>query len=291
MGNFNLYYSVFYTLNMDQKITKDLGTLNSKVLLFGGVYSNLQALEALKKIADSIGISNHNILCTGDIVGYCAQPEECITAIKEWGIKSIAGNVEEQLIKGEKNCGCDFNPGSRCDDFSKEWYPFAQSKVSKSSIEWLATLPNFITFTYADKKCIIIHGSYKHTSEFIFKSTPWATKLRNFETSKADIIIAGHCGLPFHETKDQKTWINAGVIGMPANNGSQNVWYVILDQQNGKINFKHHELTYDFEKANSLMTTYNLPKAYAETLKTGIWDNCEILPPQEAALQGQSIIF
>ena len=36
---------------MDQEITH-LGKLSGKTLLFGGVYSNLQALEALKQIAE-----------------------------------------------------------------------------------------------------------------------------------------------------------------------------------------------------------------------------------------------
>ena len=36
---------------MDQKIEK-LGEISGKILLFGGVYSNLQALEALKQIAE-----------------------------------------------------------------------------------------------------------------------------------------------------------------------------------------------------------------------------------------------
>ena len=69
---------------MDQKII-DLGKISGKTLLFGGVYSNLQALEALKQIAEKENINPENCFCTGDIVGYCAQPEETVQLFKLWG--------------------------------------------------------------------------------------------------------------------------------------------------------------------------------------------------------------
>ena len=82
-----------------------------KILVFGGVYSNLQALEALQKVAEKEGISPDNIICTGDIVGYCAQPSECLDAIEKWGIHAIQGNVEENLLSGNDDCGCNFRGG------------------------------------------------------------------------------------------------------------------------------------------------------------------------------------
>ncbi|MBU2046948.1 MAG: metallophosphoesterase, partial [Bacteroidetes bacterium] len=100
-----------------EKIIKDLGTLNGKIMVFGGVYSNLQALEAIKELAFADGISSKNIICTGDIVAYCAQPKECITLIKDWGIHCIAGNVELNLVNDIDHCGCNFEDGRRCDTF------------------------------------------------------------------------------------------------------------------------------------------------------------------------------
>ena len=87
---------------------------------------------------------------------------------------------------------------------------------------------------------MVVHGSYFNISEFIFKSSPWAVKEPNFTETNADLVISGHCGLPFSETHDNKTWINPGVIGMPANNGNTAVWYAILEEVNGeiKINLK-----------------------------------------------------
>lgn len=273
---------------MDKKI-EHIGKLTGKVLLFGGVYSNLQALEKLKSIAESENIPPENCICTGDIVGYCAQPEETVQLFKLWNAKTIAGNVEIQLREGAEDCGCDFRKGSRCDGFSQQWYPYAKSKLSKNSLEFMKTLPDHIEFEYAGKKVMVVHGSYFNTSEFIFKSTPWETKLPNFSVGKSDVIVGGHCGLPFFHQYENLLWLNPGVIGLPANDGTPRVWYAILDDINEGFNFNHHSFEYNYKLTSKLMQNGLLPPEYAQTLITGIWDNTEILPAFESGLQGLGI--
>jgi predicted phosphodiesterase len=265
---------------------RDIGRLQGKLLVFGGVYSNLQALEAMKQIADAAGILPENILCTGDVVAYCAQPEESVQMVKNWGIHVIAGNVEIQLRSGEEDCGCNFGDGSRCDLFSRQWYPYAQSKLSPDAIAWMHTLPDHLCFTYADRRVYMLHGSFFDTSEFVFKSTPWSVKAANFEATQADIILSGHCGLPFQDVQDGKYWLNAGVIGMPANDGTTRVWYMILEATADGFMAQHHAFTYNNALAAALMAQNGLPKAYSGTLLSGIWDNCDILPEEETAMQG-----
>jgi predicted phosphodiesterase len=275
---------------MDKKI-KNLGKLTGKILLFGGVYSNLQALEALAKVAYAEDILAENCISTGDIVGYCAQPEETIQFFKNWKAKSIAGNVEIQLAENSEDCGCDFTKGSRCDEFSQLWYPYSKSKLNQDSLNFIAKLPEFIQFEFANKICTILHGSYFNTSEFIFKSTSWDAKLPNFEKTKSDVIIAGHSGLPFNDKKDDLLWLNPGVIGMPANDGETSVWYLILEEKNGELTFEHRRLEYNYLLANKLMVQNDLPNEYAKTLLTGIWDNTEILPLKETLLQGKKVLL
>ncbi len=275
---------------MDKKI-ENIGKLSGKVLLFGGVYSNLQALEAIAEVAKNENITPENCICTGDIIGYCAQPEETIRFFKDWNPRSIAGNVEIQLSENADDCGCDFTKGSRCDGFSQLWYPYAKSKLTHETIAFIKNLPEFIQFELANKKITVVHGSYFNTSEFIFKSTSWKNKAPNFQATQSDVIIAGHCGLPFSDSQNELLWLNPGVIGMPANDGNPSVWYVILEEKNNLVTFEHKRLTYDYSLANKLMLENGLPNEYAKTILTGIWDNTEILPDAEAKLQGQKIHF
>lgn len=274
------------------KTTKNIGRLEGKLLVFGGIYSNFQSLEKMYAIASEMGIPNSNIICTGDVVGYCAQPEEVIQKVKGWGIHSIAGNVEIQLREGEEDCGCDFTDGSRCDNFSKQWYPFAQQQLSKDSTNWMQPLPDFIRFQYGKREALVVHGSWFGTSEFVFKSTPWSSKKLNFTQTDTDLILAGHCGLPFNDENDEKLWLNPGVIGMPANDGSPHVWYMILDlKPDGDVVYEHHSFSYNHDLASDLMNEKGLTPEYAKTLKTGLWDNCEILPESETQAQGKPILL
>lgn len=273
------------------KTLLDLGRLEGKVLLFGGVYSNLQALEELMRYAEKKGIPPENCICTGDIIGYCAQPEETIQAFKNWGAQSILGNVEIQLRDGAEDCGCDFREGSRCDGFSQLWFPYAQSKLSKNSLEYIATLPDHIQFDYDGKRISILHGSYDNVSEFIYKSTDWNMKAPNFSKMKSNVIVGGHCGLPFHHIVEDQYWLNPGVIGMPANDGEPHVWFMTLDDADGEFHYKHHTLKYDYKTASQLMQNGLLPEEYARTIVTGIWDNTEILPAYESGLQGFGIVL
>lgn len=274
-----------------QKTTKDIGTIEGKLLVFGGVYSNLQALEALKKVADQYGFAPGSIICTGDVVGYCAQPEESVQLIKNWGIHCIAGNVEIQLRERQEDCGCDFNEDSRCDIFSRNWYTYAQRNVSEPSLQWMETLPDYLTFNFGDKKSMVVHGSYFGTSDFIFKSTPEEVKQKSFDATNTGLILAGHCGLPFADRINNKLWLNAGVIGMPANDADRRVWYATLEIKDSIIEYEFHRLEYDNETTARLMHENKLPQQYAKTILDGVWDNCEILPETETAEQGQPIII
>ena len=268
---------------------KHIGALKGRVLLFGGVYSNLEALQAMHTLAEKQNIPSQNIICTGDIVGYCADPEECLQYTKEWGIHTIAGNVELNLVDNSENCGCDFTEGSRCDDFSKQWYPYAQSKVTPKSLDYIASIPEFITFDYAGKKCFVLHGSIDNTSEFIFGSTNESAKSTIIQQAEADMIIAGHSGLPFAQNIGDKLWLNPGVIGMPANDGTARVWFTILES-NPEFRYSISSLKYDHLLANQKILQNPLPATYAETLLTGLWDNMEILPKEERTQKGIPIL-
>lgn len=274
----------------EEKTIKNLGVKKGRLLFFGGIYSNLQALQELQRWAKENEFAPENSFCTGDILGYCAQPVECITLLQDWGVHAIAGNVELQLRNGEMDCGCDFASGGRCDLFSKNWYDYTQRNMNSQTMAWLHTLPHHIRFSFGEKQFLMVHGSWFHTADFIFQSTDWTEKQKNFDSSGADVIVAGHCGLPFASKRAGKLWLNAGVIGMPANDGTDRVWFLTVEQKaEGAIDFCFRHLQYDNEKASRLMLENGLPATYANTLLTGIWDNCEILPPEETAQQGKQI--
>jgi hypothetical protein len=152
-------------------------------------------------------------------------------------------------------------------------------------------MPEFIRFDYYGRSCVVVHGSYFNTSEFIFGSTPWEVKERNFQATGADVIFGGHCGLPFNDGKDNKYWLNPGVIGMPANDGTTRVWYMVLEPAEEELKFEHCSFEYDHEETFARMLETELPIDYAKTLTSGLWDNNDILPVTETKAQGVPLDF
>lgn len=272
-----------------EKTTKKLELKGNRLLFFGGVYSNLEALHELKDIAEQNNFAPDQIICNGDIVGYCANPEECIQEIKNWGIHTILGNVEIQLRDQKDDCGCDFENGSRCDLFSKRWFPFAQTKLSQNSIDWLKTLPDHLKISWNRYKIGVVHGSFDHCSEYVFESTDWGLKKNQLLNNEVDMVVGGHSGLPFHQSQDSLHWLNPGVIGMPANDGTSRVWYCVVKAHENQVSVSHYPFEYNKEKARQSMIQNALPLEYAKTLISGLWDNCEILPVQETERQGEKI--
>ncbi len=269
---------------------KALPEMTEPFVVFGGPYSNLQALQEMKRICHGHNIPPSRTICTGDVVAYCAQPRESIDFIREWGIHLIAGNVELQLASDQADCGCNFNEGSVCDVLSNKWYQFVKQQVTQEQIQWLTQLPQFIRFCVAGYRCVIVHGAYSQTAKFIYHSTPWEKKQLEFDTAEADIILAGHCGVPFLQSQDDKVWANAGVIGVPPNDGTTLAWYLLVTPHTDELLFETHAFDYDHNTAIQKIEACHIVPEYAEALRHGIWPSNDILPNIEKAQQGRPII-
>jgi predicted phosphodiesterase len=258
------------------------------LLVFGGPYSNLRALTALRARAAALGIDEAHTICTGDVVAYCAEPEETIGAIRAWGCHVVAGNCDEQLADGADDCGCGFTEDSACNDLAKSWYAFARQRVSVDSRRWMERLPKFMTFGLADRIFRVIHGGVERTNLFVFASDHGliADELR---TAEADIVIAGHAGLPFIKRIGERVWFNPGVIGMPANDGTPQVWYGLIDVEDNELIISMRRLTYDHVGAATATKGAGHANAYAHALVSGFWPSLDVLPPREKAARGRAI--
>src|SRR5437016_14660980 len=62
--------------------------------IFSDTHSNLEALEAV--LADACGRKCTHFVCLGDIVGYNANPHECVERIRELDCPVVKGNHDEQ---------------------------------------------------------------------------------------------------------------------------------------------------------------------------------------------------
>ena len=275
-------------------------------LLFGGPYSNLHATQALLERARTLGIPPQRILCTGDVVAYCADPAATVALLRESGVRVVMGNCEQQLAAGGTGCGCGFTPGSACDRLSAAWYAHADAALDADARAWMAALPRTLTLaldgpddTAADgpdgntrpnaqspRTLRVVHGAPGDISRFVFASSPDLPALMG----DAPGIVAGHCGLPFTRVLDGRVWHNPGAIGMPANDGTPRGWFSLVRAVPGGLAFQHCPLDYDHAAAAAAMRRAGLPEGYAAALATGRWPSEDVLPPSERRLAGIPII-
>ena len=256
--------------------TFEIGPLYGPVLLFGGPYSNLHALQALMAEASRLGIAPQNVICTGDVVAYCGNPAETVALIRDWGCHVIAGNCEEQLAAGADDCGCGFEEGSVCDALSAEWYAYSNRLIDADARAWMAALPRFATFETDGRRYAVIHGGAHETSRFLWPGDDKSAEIAALAAmlGPIDTVVAGHSGVAFVEPD----WINAGVIGMPPHDGAAETEFCILD---GAPSL--HRLSYDASGARAAMS--GRPTPYGEALTTGWWPSEDVLPERMKRLQ------
>ncbi len=260
------------------------------ILCFGGPYSNLQATQAMRKEAERLGIPPERSICTGDVVAYCANPNETCREIRAWGCHVIKGNCEEQLAQRADDCGCGFGDGTACDLLSAKWYAFANANLSVGHRQWMADLPGHLEFEIAGRTARVIHGGVSETSKFIFASAPSSQLTAELYDADADIIIAGHCGIPFTRRVGRRVWFNSGVIGMPANDGTMEGWYGIIDiEAGGILSFSTRRLPYCAPAAQTSLLETGTADPYAETLTTGLWPSLDVLPANEREQTGEPL--
>ena len=271
---------------------QDLGALDGPLLLFGGPYSNLQATQALRIEADRLGIPPSRVICTGDVVAYCGDPVATVDEIRDWGCHVVLGNCEESLGRDGEDCGCGFAPGSACDLLSVKWFAHAQASLSAEQKSWMAALPHPLRCTLNGLRIAVVHGHPDDLSGWVFASTEADHKAMALDDLDADVVIAGHSGLPFTTPlPDGRLWHNPGVIGMPANDGTPRVWYSILEPTANGLTLDHRALPYDHAAAQAAMAAAGLPDGYRKALGDGLWPSLDVLSPTEAAMAGQALSF
>lgn len=257
-----------------------LGTLDGSVLVFGGPYSNAHATLALFEEAAKRKIKPSHLMCTGDTVAYCGDPALTVDMVRQAGCSVVAGNCEIQLAKGEAECGCGFEQGTACDIASLLWFAFAKEQLSQKDIDWMADLPDVITFDHQGERYAVLHGGATDVARFIWRVSPMEEFEREWAALTAEIgrvnhVIAGHSGLPFIKETPFGRWINAGAIGMPAHDGRSYTHFMVLED--GAVQMSR--LPYDVKGAQGVMENAGLMQGYDIALETGYWPSEDILPP------------
>lgn len=255
----------------------------SRVLVFGGVYSNHPALAALLEEGTRRGAEA--IYCLGDLGGFGPNPENVWPLLTAAQVRTLQGNYEESLAAGADDCNCGYTD-PRDNHFARLSYQYTASHCSDAFRGWMGILPKRRRLRVGDTELLAVHGSPRRINEFLFDSTtpdPYLEVLLDQEG--ADGLLCTHTGLPWHRRlPSAKHAINVGVIGRPANDGSPHVWYTWLEARDEGLHVELTPLDYDHRTLAAEMRAERLPEEFVQTIETGWWTTClEILPARERA--------
>ncbi|MEL6598706.1 MAG: metallophosphoesterase family protein [Pseudomonadota bacterium] len=256
----------------------DWGDLTGPLVVYGGVYSNLQAFEAL--VTASGDVPPGNTICTGDIVAYCADAATSVAAVRRSGHRVIAGNCETQLAANALDCGCGFEEGSTCDRLSAAWYAHANAEIGAGDRAWMMDLPDWAVFTHAGRRVLALHAAPSANNRFVWPVTEDEDLRREVGIAVAavgsvDLVLSGHSGIPFDRDLGGTRWVNAGVIGMPPHDGRAQTRYVRIEAD-GVVTLER--LAYDPAATVRAMERAGLTQGYHRTLTSGIWPSEDVLP-------------
>ena len=250
-----------------------------RIAVFGGVYSNALALEAM--LADARSRDVEAVFCLGDMGGFGPHPDRVFPLLRGAGVLAIQGNYDEALAQGKTDCGCGYTD-PRDNHFARISYEYTFANTSTENKRWLGGLPARRRLRLGTLRVLMSHGSPRVINEFLWESTPTGLLKRLLREGEADVLLCTHTGIKWHRALPDGTHaVNVGVIGRPENDGSSNVWYTLLTA-GPDLSVEFIPVHYDYETLARQMEQEGLPPEFSETVRTGWWTTClENLPSKE----------
>lgn len=266
-----------------------------KLALFGGLYSNYLALE--RAIADATARGVDAMYCLGDVGAFGPFPDRVFPLLYDHRIACVRGNYDDSIGFEKDDCQCGYTD-PRDNYFAQISYDYTLAGTSADNKAWLRNLPEAIRLTVSGVRVLLCHGSPRRTNEFLWQSTTSTQFLdRLADEHDADLIVGTHTGIHWQRELSQgRRYVNAGVLGRPANDGRTAVWYAVveIDSKNPNalpctsggrsvpIHVEFVPVHYGFQRLAAEMKSEQLPDEFVQTVLTGWWTTClEILPSRE----------
>jgi len=237
--------------------------------IFADVHSNLEALDAVIAAYKKESIDAY--LCVGDVVGYGANPLECIQKVRSLVMTTVAGNhdwVAVSLFSPET-----FNP------FAKEAILWTRQQLDDGDKEFLETLK----LVYKNESLTLVHGSLDNPRDFNYLTDGYLAE-ETFRRMETNVCFIGHSHVAGVFTKVEnenisyrpdtniginpknRYIINVGSVGQPRD-ANPKAAYCIFDTDKKEVQIKRVE--YDIKTARKKIIESDLPVFLCDRLFLG----------------------
>jgi len=237
--------------------------------IFSDVHSNSEALDAVLALFKKERVGRY--LCVGDIVGYGAEPCECIAKIRALRGEGVGGNHDFACV-GLTSVE-DFNP------FAREAIFWTQKVLGAEETHFLKSLKSVSRFD----DITLVHSSLDFPEEFryIFDVESARETLMLLETK---VCFVGHSHFPMiasiddrgaihlHQKgrtemeEDRCYLVNVGSVGQPRD-GDPRACCAIFDSETSFVEIKR--VPYDVSSTQKKIIQAGLPPMLAARLSEG----------------------
>ena len=235
--------------------------------ILSDIHSNLEALEAV--LADARAEGCTEFVCLGDVVGYNANPSECVKAIQDLNCPVVKGNHDEQasIITSTES----FN------ELAEEAIDWTRAQLSTEDKRWLADLrltkqvrdftivhatldtPGQWGYVFSDLDAVASF-TYQHTALCFFGHTHWPTAFVRDENVRR--VTVGQIVL----SAGKKYFLNPGSIGQPRDRDWRAA-YCIFHTDRQLV--EERRVKYDLATAQRKIRAAGLPDRLADRLAVG----------------------
>jgi len=125
--------------------------------LVADIHGNREALGAALAALERRGV--RELLCLGDIVGYNADPDECVAMLRSRGALSIAGNHDLIALRR-----LDF---ARCSNKAMHALKRTRRRLAPASAAYLAGLPDERVI---EERVVLVHGGVRDVEQYMVTS-------------------------------------------------------------------------------------------------------------------------
>lgn len=238
-----------------------------KFAIIADIHANLEAFQVVLEDIKSQNCTHY--ACLGDVVGYNANPKECLDIVREMNIPCVKGNHDEYCSADVPLDG--FNPAAA------EAVNWTRQQLTEDDRLWLrnlkyvrmvtnfsivhATLDGPQRWGYVfDKLAAAASFTYQNTAICFFGHTHVPVAFMR------DSMVRGGTYSKFKVEPGKKYFVNVGAVGQPRDNNPKAA-YVVYDVDEGTIELRR--LEYDIAKAQKKILAAGLPERLAERLAYG----------------------
>ena len=238
-----------------------------KYAVIDDINGNIEACDVF--LADAREQQCTHYCCVVDVVGYGANPKECLDIVRKMAMPCVKGNHDEYCSSEEELEG--FNPHAaeavvwtrkQLTDDDRKWLrelKYMRLVASFSMVHATLDQPERWGYVF-DKLMAAASFTYQNTSVCFFGHTHVPIAFIR------DSVVRGGTYSKFKVEPGRKYFVNVGSVGQPRDNNPKAA-YVIYDLSEGSIDLRR--LDYDIGKAQQKILDAGLPPRLAERLAFG----------------------